>query len=350
MNKQTRERVFDRFFQGNSGSNQEGMGIGLAIAREMIEIHGGTLTVESELGMGTTFTFTMPLGCDHLDPDDIDIAETPEARPHTIGAGLSLLPADLESPEADSSTGPRPRLLLVEDNADMRAYLRMHLDFHYAVREAESGLAAIDALTEELPDIILSDVMMPGLNGIELCRKIKAEAAWKAIPIILLSAKASIDYRLEGLKAGADDYQPKPFSVSELLERLKSRLPAKSVEAIAPDEPWSQKLLDCIDEHMGSTGFNVQTLARKMGYSDRQLQRRVVERFGKTPAAFLLERRLENAHTAINNREFSTVAEVAQAVGLSPGYFSRRYRHAYRCDAVLFASPTAEGGEFSREG
>lgn len=336
MDEATRDRVFERFFQGDAGlaRGHEGMGIGMAIAREMIEMHGGALTVESEPGMGSTFTFTLPLGCDHLDPDDIDTAAAPEARPHTIGALVPLPLADAEEPAPAVSAARRPRLLLVEDNLDMRAYLRLHLDLHYTVREAENGLDAVRALEEEIPDIILSDVMMPHLNGFELCGRVKAEARWREVPIILLSAKAAVNQRVEGLRAGADDYLTKPFSVPELLERLKARLPACPLNSVPPEDAFVSKLAECIEENMASASFNVDRLARDMGYSGRQLRRRIVECFGKTPAALLLERRLERANDLIEKRRFETIAEVACAVGLSPGYFSRRYRHAYRCSRI----------------
>ncbi len=340
MDEATRARVFERFFQGNAGlaRGHEGMGIGMAIAREMVEMHGGALTVESEPGMGSTFTFTLPLGCEHLDPDDIDTTETPEARPHTIGAPVPL-PADgdeAETPEAGPQRA-RPSLLLVEDNLDMRAYLRMHLDLHYEVREAEDGLAALTALAEAVPDVIITDVMMPHLNGLQLCQRIRAEARWRQIPVIMLSAKAAVDHRIEGLEAGADDYLAKPFSVAELLARVRARLPAPMVAMTAAettDPQWLERLEACIAENMARTDFNVSALAGAVGYSPRQFRRRVIEHQGVTPAALLLERRLKRAHEVIGQKRFETVAQVAHAVGLSPSYFSRRYRQAYACQEI----------------
>ena len=334
MDEETRARVFERFYQGDAGlaRGHEGMGIGLAIAREMIEMHGGALTVESEPGVGTTFTFTLPLGCDHLDPDDIDTTETPEARPHTIG-GRVPLPVESAN-DADEDAGIRPSLLLVEDNLDMRAYLRLHLDVHYNVREAENGLAALERLEEAVPDIIVSDVMMPHMNGYELCQRIRADERWRKIPVVMLSAKAAVDHRIEGLKAGADDYLGKPFSVAELLERLQARLPRSQPKPEAGDQAWLEKLEDLIKGNLAEAKFDVEMLAKQLGYSSRQLRRRIVATYKMAPAALLLQRRLEQAHALIEARRFSTVAEVAHAVGLSPTYFSRRYRQAYRCREI----------------
>jgi PAS domain S-box-containing protein len=337
MDEATRGRVFERFFQGDAGlaRGHEGMGIGMAIAREMVEMHGGALTVESEPGLGSTFTFTLPLGCEHLDPDDIDLAGASEARPHSIGARV---PLPVYSHDGDTGTDvgtdarTLPSLLLVEDNLDMRAYLRLHLDLRYRVREAENGLAALASLEAAVPDIILSDVMMPHLNGLELCRRVRAEPRWAKIPLLLLSAKGAVDQRLEGLEAGADDYLAKPFSVPELLHRLRTRLPvapASSKAGEGVDREWLARLEACIAENMAKADFNVGGLARAVGYSVRQLRRRVVDAAGLSPAAWLLERRLRRAHELMQEGRFETKAEVAHAVGLSPAYFSRRYRQAY---------------------
>ena len=335
MDEATRARVFERFFQGDAGlaRGHEGMGIGLAIAREMVEMHGGALTVESEPGLGSTFTFTLPLGGEHLDPDDIDTAEVPEPRPHTIGTHVPLVKQETDD-EARRAEGKRPSLLLVEDNLDMRAYLRMHLDLHYDVIEAGNGLVGLQALERATPEIIVSDVMMPHLNGLEFCRRLRAKEAWRKIPVILLSAKAAVDHRVEGLKAGADDYMAKPFSVAELLERIRARLPERAPPPASADETWLEKLQACVDANLGRSDWTVEELARQLGYSSRQLRRRMLALCGTTPAAWLLQARLKAGHEMIGARRFTTVAEVAHAVGLSPTYFSRRYRQAYRCREI----------------
>lgn len=333
MDKATCARVFERFYQGDAGLERghEGMGIGLAIASEMVELHGGVLTVKSKLGVGSTFTFSLPLGCEHIDPDDIDLSDGAEAEvPHHRGAETAPLTVHLPDTEED---GDRPTLLLVEDNPDMRAFLRLHLDLHYRVHEAENGEVALAALDEAVPDIVLSDVMMPRLNGLDFCRRLREDARWAKVPVLLLSAKGGVDHRVEGLQAGADDYLAKPFSVLELLHRLRLRLPThgaeKDDETTSTGETWAEQLEACVAESMSEAIFDVEALARRIGYSPRQLRRRVVELHGMSPAAFLLARRLARAKELIEERRFETVAEVASAVGLSPGYFSRRYRQTF---------------------
>lgn len=326
MEEATRLRVFERFFQADTSlaRSHEGMGIGLALAREMVEMHGGSVGVTSEPGEGSTFFFELKMGCEHFDPDDIDTSAGAEPRPHTVGGTIATAtPVGLVE-----HASHRPRLLLVEDNEDMRAYLRMNLDPYYLVSEAVDGKRAWERMEDYAPEIIVSDVMMPHVDGLELCRLLKSSARWREVPVLLLSAKGSVDNRVEGLQAGADDYIAKPFSVAELLQRLRSRVPW-GVSAESGAEAWREKLQTCVAENLSQPSFDVSTLAQKLAYSPRQLQRRIREHFGLSPSALLLQRRLETGREYFTTGPYETLAEVAHAVGLSPGYFSRRYRRMY---------------------
>ncbi len=332
MDEATRRRVFERFFQADTSMsrNHEGMGIGLALAREMVEMHGGEIGVLSEPGRGSVFFFELPLGCEHFDPDDIDTAAGAEPRPHTVG-GTSATASPVGLVEFAAH---RPRLLLVEDNEDMRAYLRMNLDPYYRVSEAVDGQEAWDNLAAYAPEIIVSDVMMPHLDGLALCGRLKESPRWRDVPVLLLSAKGSVDHRVEGLLAGADDYLAKPFSVAELLQRLRSRVPWGHADEVN-DSAWRETLETHIGARLGLPEFDVMALSQELGYSSRQLRRRVREHYGQSPAELLLRRRLERGRELIATGRYSTRAEVAHAVGMSPGYFSRRYRRAFPVESCF---------------
>jgi PAS domain S-box-containing protein len=234
-------RLFERFHrvEGVEGRTQEGSGIGLALVQELVKLHGGTINVESVLGAGTTFRVRVPLGAAHL-PDG-RIREAHASTSTSIGAQAFVQEALRWIPDASSETLSRvptltdalmspkdrrfantfgARIVLADDNADMRAYVRELLAPHYQVELAADGKEALAAAHRERPDLIISDVMMPLLNGFELLAAVRADASLRNVPVVLLSARAGEDSRIEGLDAGADDYLIKPFSARELLARV----------------------------------------------------------------------------------------------------------------------------------
>jgi PAS domain S-box-containing protein len=245
-------RLFERFHrvEGTRGRAHEGTGIGLALVQELVKIHGGAVTVQSEVGRGTTFTVTIPAGKDHLQPNYLapeQIAPSsvagnnayveealrwlPDASESTtIGAPLGpdsqLSPASLTSKNGRS----RPRVLVVDDNNDMRSYVRRLLADDYDVLTAADGAQALDLIHDFGPALVLSDVMMPNLDGFGLLRAIRSDPALVAIPVILLSARAGEEATLDGVRAGADDYLVKPFSARELLARVNAQIERKRYE------------------------------------------------------------------------------------------------------------------------
>ncbi len=235
-------RVFERFHRvrGAHSRTHEGTGIGLSLVQELVRLHGGTICAESEVGRGTTFTVTIPRGTAHLPANRVG---TPRSLASTaLGAapfveealwwlpGAPAEPAEIRSDvEAGRSApqeeaGPRARILVVDDNADMRAYITSLLGRIWDVMAVADGTAALRAAREDPPELVLSDVMMPGLDGFQLLRALREDERTKTIPIILLSARAGEEATIEGLQAGADDYLVKPFSAREIVARVRAAL------------------------------------------------------------------------------------------------------------------------------
>jgi signal transduction histidine kinase len=228
-------RVFERFHRvaGVTGRAHEGTGIGLALVRELVELHGGRVSVTSAVGTGTTFSVQLPKGFAHLPAEAVAqqaqaTHASREAAAHVADAERWLRFTDVTGTVRQLSDGAppatRPRVLIVDDNADLRDYIRSLLAPVYDVSTANDGLKGLAAARADLPDIIVSDVMMPGLSGIELVRELRADPGTASIPVILLSARAGQESAIEGLDAGSDDYLIKPFSAAELLARVRTHV------------------------------------------------------------------------------------------------------------------------------
>jgi signal transduction histidine kinase len=229
-------RIFERFHRvaGSTGRTHEGAGIGLALVRELVELHGGSVHVESKLGSGTTFLITVPKGCSHLPPECVQkeataFNPTPLENAHAIEAKRWI--EDTRAAAAGTAPGgtvraaeSRDLVLIVDDNTDLRDYMRNLLAPYYRIVTAADGAAALQMLGDCRPAIIVADVMMPRMNGIEMVRAVRADPQTVAIPIILLSARAGGEATVEGLDAGCDDYLTKPFTAQELLARVRSHV------------------------------------------------------------------------------------------------------------------------------
>ncbi len=249
--------IFDRFHrvEGACGRSQEGSGIGLALVQELARLHGGSARVESEIGRGTTFTVSVPRGRDHLPPESVGMARlqssaelvsqpyveealrwlpdsSPPATPPNVPPATD---AESAAPRAQATSATSARILLADDNADMRDYLGRLLSTDYTVDRVADGEAALASIRSNAPDLLLADVMMPRLDGFGLLRVIRSDPEMSRIPVILLSARAGEEARIEGLKAGADDYLTKPFSSRELLVRVAACLEIARVRSEAAE-------------------------------------------------------------------------------------------------------------------
>ncbi len=231
-------RMFERFhrIERSRGRTHEGTGIGLALVEELVKLHGGKIAVASTLGEGSTFTITIPLGKAHLDPARIGriptLASTAIAHAAFVEEAVRWLP-DAKTPvdsykadaeEAQDQTTKKGRVLLADDNADMRAYVSRLLASRFEVQAVSDGEAALEAARARRPDLILSDVMMPKMDGLGLLRALRADANLSEIPIILLSARAGEESRIDGMQVGADDYLVKPFTARELIARVETHI------------------------------------------------------------------------------------------------------------------------------
>jgi PAS domain S-box-containing protein len=254
-------RLFERFHRIESarGRTHEGSGIGLALVQELVKLHGGTVVAESALGQGTQFTVTVPLGSAHLPADQIGnaggSASAGSGATPFVEEALRWLPGDAAArasadqvpdpassrASADAAGADRPRVLVADDNADMRQYIATLLSEHFQVETVADGEAALQSALARPPQLLLTDVMMPKLNGFGLLKALRADTRTRSLPIILLSARAGEESRIEGMEAGADDYLVKPFSARELLARVSAhlqmaRLRAEATEAVRRSE------------------------------------------------------------------------------------------------------------------
>jgi signal transduction histidine kinase/DNA-binding response OmpR family regulator/ligand-binding sensor domain-containing protein len=334
------QRIFDRFYvvDGTASGQQPGTGLGLALTREIVELHGGTLAVSSVVGQGTTFSFTLATvrGPVRAEPDPVPAAAVlPDAAP-------------VDAREADERT----TVLVVDDHADLRRYIAEILAPRYRVIEASDGLEALATTRRELPDLVVCDVMMPGMDGHDLVRALRADPDTGLVPIVLLSARGAPDAQIEGLARGADVYLVKPFSSAvlraqidglvdqrlRLLERLGE--PAPPADAVTTvDERYERVVRELIARRHTDPEFGVAELADAMHQDRAHLFRRVKALTGHAPSDLLRQARLEHAARLLAQRA-GNMSEVAYAAGFaSLSYFSQAFRDHYGVAPSKYAPP-----------
>ncbi|MCG8388881.1 MAG: response regulator, partial [Cytophagales bacterium] len=329
------EKIFERFFSQDAG--RQGTGIGLALAKSIVDLHHGTIKVESQQGKFARFVVTLSLGKEHFDPSqviaDFKDSEVIELYPdlselkqlETIGTPQEYNPKELES---------LPRLLVVEDNEEIRNYIKSIFRGKYITLEAGDGQQGYDLALEELPDLVISDVMMPRVDGIRFCKMIKENIKTSHIPVILLTARTSLIFKVEGLESGADDYVTKPFDpkVLELKVRniIRSRqalkkefldnevldIEPKRVTLTSRDEAFISQALENIEKNMSNSEYTVEDLGRATGMSRMQLYRKLKALTGQSANEFIRTIRLKRAAQLLEQDEL-TVAEVTYEVGFS---------------------------------
>ncbi len=318
-----RERIFERLYQVDRGDERafEGSGLGLAMVREIVGLHGGDVgCIDSELG-GSRFFIELPLGTGHLEPDDVAFDEgVADWEVHTL-------------PEV-AVVGDAPLVLVVEDHPDMRAFLAQSLIEGCRVQTASDGAQALTLMRQERPAVVVSDVMMAGMDGLSMLRELRADPALADIPVLVVTARSRPVDRTEALQL-ADVVLAKPFYLPELraqVRRLLARPPAGPVaeppgqELPAADRDVLQRLEDTLEARLGDAALKVDDLAYGVGMSQRTLQRELSRILGVSPSTWIRERRLLRAQQMMRAGEFRTVSEVAAAVGMSRSYFTKAYR------------------------
>ncbi len=335
-------KIFDRFYQVDKVSPQ-GSGIGLSLAKAFVELHGGTITVDSEPGKGSRFTVTLPVR--HVDGAAPSELPSPSITKEDVDLELS----DIEPDESDFDQ-EKPLLLMIDDNDDIRRLTTELLKNEYNLIFAADGRDGVRLAAKYVPDLVVCDVMMPAMDGLECCRRIKDEMSTSHIPVLLLTACSMDEQRAEGYESGADGYLAKPFNSTVLKSRCKSLIDnRKRIKSLwtssipGTDAPSSSRpkpprdgenefyarFLKIVRDEMGNPELNVDSLASRMGLGRSQFYRKIKALTNYTPVELLRHLRLKQARELLTTTSRS-ISEIAYEVGFStPAYFTRCYREAY---------------------
>lgn len=337
--------IFERFYQveDGQGGTAAGSGIGLSFSKRLIEAHHGSIEVESIVNVGSRFTIRFPCTADGYDPSEMS-RDTGEQ-----GVRQSRLPDATATGLRDSTDAPeeghrKKKLLIVEDNEELSQYLASSFR-SYTVFTADNGLSGLKTAVREIPDVIISDVMMPEMDGIEMCRQIKTHLATSHIPVVLLSARTEVVHKIEGIETGADAYIEKPFDQKYLesvvrnllkqraaLRRKYSEEPGaemKDLGLTSHELKFIEKTLKIIERNIDSPDFSVESLGMEIGLSRSQLFRKFRSVFDLKPSELIRSERLKKARELLSTREFN-INEVAYQTGFkSSSYFITTFRQQY---------------------
>ena len=360
------DKIFDRFYQidpvDSADASKTGTGIGLALTKGIVELHHGSIHVKSELGKGTSFIVRLRLGNAQFDEeqinkntDSVHQIETPKPE------NDALLKAELEE-NAPIKRLPDAKILIVEDNASIREMLAGIFQPFYQVLTATDGVEGWELVQREMPNIVVSDVVMPRMSGTELCKQIKSDFNTCHIPVVLLTARTAIEQNIEGLRIGADDYITKPFNTNLLISRCNnlvnsrillqekfSKQPQAFAQMLATN-PIDKEILDramaVIEKHLDDTEFNVATFAREMAMARTNLFTKLKAITGQTPNDFILTIRLKKGALLLRNNPELNITEVSDRIGFSsPRYFSKCFKDVYHVSPLAYRRGESEAEE-----
>jgi signal transduction histidine kinase/DNA-binding response OmpR family regulator len=338
-----RDQIFDRFYRSGEEIFEEmpGTGIGLSLTRELVELMQGEIQVRSKVGVGSVFMVTLPMGKDHLAEGSYVIRqpgpekEFPDQYPKKTS----------DQPELEPYGNKAIEILVIEDNTELRHFIRDNLASGYRVTEARDGVHGLEQARKKLPDLVITDVMMPGMDGMALCNALKQEESTSHIPVIMLTAKTLREDRIEGLESGADAYITKPFSMEELQSQImnlleqRERLRKKysglvgvdwgALTVSTLDEKFLKRITEIIIKEMGDFEFDVGKLQPLVGMSRGHLFRKLKALTGQSPSELIRTMRLKMAAKLIE-RGAGNITEIAMQVGFSnPSYFAKCFRDQF---------------------
>jgi signal transduction histidine kinase/DNA-binding response OmpR family regulator len=342
------EKIFNRFHQveGTSEIEQIGTGIGLALVKELLELMHGKITVESTLSEGSNFRIYLPLGKSHLKENEFVLAETRDTKGkkrevfYEETVSISHEESDLYAEGKEDL----PLVLVVDDHPDIRTHIRQKLE-KFRVLEAGDGAEGMEIATEHIPDLVVTDLMMPNMDGVEFCKKLKMDERTSHIPVIMLTAKASVENRIVGLETGADDYITKPFNMKELLTRINNlidqrrklrerfsrevTLQPKDIAITSADEKFLNRTIEIIEKNMGDGEFDVASLREEIGLSHMQMFRKIKALTDQAPGDFIRTIRLKRA-ARLMEKKFGNIAEITYEVGFNNlSYFAKCFKEMF---------------------
>ena len=345
-------KLFDRFYQVDSSQTKEheGAGIGLALTKELVELHHGHISVESKIGEWTEFKLNFPSGKDYFRDDEI-VEQEAKNFSYEYSPQLEVIDSlkfiDDRTPQNDCEVSEdKTIILVVEDNYDMREYIKNSLDKNFHVEEAINGEQGVRKAEKIIPDLIISDMMMPKMDGHELTRILKSNEKTSHIPIILLTAKSEQAEKIEGLKRGVDDYLTKPYDAKELLARIENLISIRkklqqkfsnvqyTVKPIEKklsniDEEFMRRVIGVIEKHLSDENFSIEEFSGELNMSRIQLHRKLKALAGKSASHFLRSIRLAKAKQFIEEKK-GNISEIAYSVGFSsPAYFTKCFKDEF---------------------